>query len=619
MKRLLLIFSAAAWMLAAQQAAPPFVPNLEQIGEIKVRMAVLGAKLEELESKHAGTDVFADVVIFHKAAEWILRHPEEFFTKAYLDNTLKALETGAVRASELQEGKTKWPNRKGRAVRAYLSRVDGSVQPYGVIVPENYDARTPIRLDVILHGRGARLNEVSFIADNEWAKAAPAQSDRLELHIFGRTNNAYRWAGETDVFEALAAMRRNYSIDPQRIVLRGFSMGGAGTWHIGLQHPARWAAIEAGAGFSETKSYAKQANAPEHQQRAWAIYDAFLYARNALMVPTVGYGSIDDPQLQASVNIKEQLLRERIQPESIPALFLVGPKIGHKYAPESKKVSEDFIAKALASPRNPDRVQFLTHTTRYWDAGWVRVDGLEKHYARAEVDGTRSGNTAEIKTKGVTHLVLRGIDSARVDGQNVTGSPSLIEKRDGKWATAKATPGVLRKRHGLQGPIDDAFMGSFLCVRPTGTFRDSAVNLHALTRLNSFRSNWDKYLRGDVRLKDDNDVTDKDIASHHLVLFGEPSSNKVMARVLPKLPFRWENGKVEIAGKTFQAASLLLVAIYPNPLNPEKYVVLNSGHTFGEADFKGTNALLFPRLGDWAVLDSQGKTLAAGFFDERWK
>ena len=41
--------------------------------------------------------------------------------------------------------------------------------------------------------------------------------------------------------------------------------------------------------------------------------------------------------------------------------------------------------------------------------------------------------------------------------------------------------------------------------------------------------------------------------------------------------------------------------IFPNPLNPAKYAVINSGHTFHESDFRSTNAMLFPRLGDIAV------------------
>jgi len=70
-------------------------------------------------------------------------------------------------------------------------------------------------------------------------------ADFLRIEVLGRTNNAYRWAGETDVLEAVAAATRSYAVDEKRIVLRGFSMGGSGTWHLGLQHPDRWVAIEA--------------------------------------------------------------------------------------------------------------------------------------------------------------------------------------------------------------------------------------------------------------------------------------------------------------------------------------------------------------------------------------
>ena len=54
--------------------------------------------------------------------------------------------------------------------------------------------------------------------------------------------------------------------------------------------------------------------------------------------------------------------------------------------------------------------------------------------------------------------------------------------------------------------------------------------------------------------------------------------------------------------------------------------MINSGHTFHERHFRGTNALLFPRLGDWALLRVAGlrpgfaeeAVVAAGFFDEEW-
>ena len=67
--------------------------------------------------------------------------------------------------------------------------------------------------------------------------------------------------------------------------------------------------------------------------------------------------------------------------------------------------------------------------------------------------------------------------------------------------------------------------------------------------------------------------------------------------------------------------------IYPNPLNANRYVVLNSGHTFRAADLQGTNALLYPRLGDFAILrlapvqdDALGVSVElSGLFNDFWK
>ena len=217
--------------------------------------------MDELSSKltkiKPSEDLRTDVEIYLKAAQWITRHPEEFYKPEYNDQLLAVLDRVWPEPPNSKSGSPSWPKQKGRLSRAYRSRIDGSLQPYGVLIPENYDFAKPSRLDVVLHGRAAQMNEVSFLFSHDSAKPLPADQQQIVLEVFGRINNAYRWAGETDVFEALESVRKRYNIDPDRIVLRGFSMGGAGAWHIGLQHPDEWAAFEAGAGFVETIKYAK--------------------------------------------------------------------------------------------------------------------------------------------------------------------------------------------------------------------------------------------------------------------------------------------------------------------------------------------------------------------------
>ncbi len=41
---------------------------------------------------------------------------------------------------------------------------------------------------------------------------------------------------------------------------------------------------------------------------------------------------------------------------------------------------------------------------------------------------------------------------------------------------------------------------------------------------------WRRQFRGEARVKDDKDITDADIAAHNLILWGDPSSNAILAQ-----------------------------------------------------------------------------------------
>ena len=358
------------------------------------------------------------------------------------------------------------------------------------------------------------------------------------------------------------------------------------------------------------------------------------YSLNAFNTPTVGYGGEIDAQLQASVNIREQLTAEgfRFQQDGpfrwvtsdLRTLFLIGPKTAHAWHPESRAESNVFIRKALeTADRIPDRVRFVTYTTRFNKAWWLAVTGLDKTYTRAEVDATRSrgGETYTLTTKNVSRLEIQASAGAfTIDGRTIKAgaNPSFV-KTGSAWTLASNTNSGLRKVHGLQGPVDDAFVDPFLCVRPTGTPWNPVSREWSAKTLEVFSANFAKWLRGDVRVKDDARVEASDIADYNLILFGDPGSNSVIAKVIGQLPIRWSKTDITIGKHTFGASDHVPVMVYPNPLNPRRYVVINSGHTFGEDDFRGTNAWLYPRLGDYSVLTAAGDVALSGFFDEQWR
>src|SRR5262249_55576051 len=163
---------------------------------------------------------------------------------------------------------------------------------------------------------------------------------------------------------------------------------------------------------------------PSFQQAMLHYYDAVDYALNAFNTPTVGYGGEIDAQLQASVNIREQLTAEgfRFPPDGpfrwitgrLRPRFPVGPKAGRSRQPESKAESNAFIANALAAAdRAPDHVRFVTYTARFNKAHWLTVDRLDATYTRADVDAIRQdgGRRYIVTTKNVAAFTIDGPES----------------------------------------------------------------------------------------------------------------------------------------------------------------------------------------------------------------
>src|SRR5262249_12007559 len=130
---------------------PPGVPVPE------ADRAELEAGLKDLTNE---TD--PDIRIYHKAVDWALRY-DEILNAKEISVAKALLKDGLDRAKQLQEGKPAWRTATGLVVRGYVSKIDGSVQPYGLVIPATYKPGTKTRLDFWLHGRSETLTELAFI------------------------------------------------------------------------------------------------------------------------------------------------------------------------------------------------------------------------------------------------------------------------------------------------------------------------------------------------------------------------------------------------------------------------------------------------------------------------
>lgn len=599
----------------------------------------------------------SDAAVFAKGLEWALKYDAEFTDKdlALLE---KAVTRGRQRVEELQVGTMSWMQRKGPVALGYVSRVDGSVQPYGLIVPQQYDPAAPIRLDVVLHGstRPVGISELRFLARfdppdglSNSQKAAPPDQPFIELHPLGRVENCYRWAGETDVFEAIEDVCRRYNIDRRRIVLRGMSMGASGTWHLGLKHPDRFVALGPYCGyvdthhFSETPlaNFVKVGPLPEHQERGLHMLDSIDYAANAGVVPAIACMGEKDVFFHAHV-----LMGEAMQREGLTLVNLISPGTGHVIDPVTHAEQMRRIGEYAAGGLNerPRELRFVTWTLKYGRCHWLQLLGLERHYARAEfaarvsdevLDVTKIGNITRFavdRERLPAHpQVLRiGTTELKLPPASADGS-IVVVRQENAWTLADASDPPAGKRPGLQGPIDDAFTAPFLCVRGTGRPWNQAVHDYCEASLKRFADEWQHYFRGDSPLKDDTAVTPQDLQTRNLILFGDPGSNPWIAQALPQLPLAWSRETLQFGGHDYPADRTLPALIAPNPLDPSRqhYVVLNSGHTFREFELAKLNYLLFPRWGDWAIVEVDPaqrpsspldeKILRAGYFDEQWR
>ncbi len=622
--------------------------------ELTDGVAKLGADLAAARTAFAQKPerlaLLPDIQIFHKAVDWAVRYDEVFRTNEIAAAKLQ-LQFAQDRLNALQEGKSPWAVNPGPVVRGYISAIDDSIQPYGLVIPASYRANSgkKWRLDFWFHGRGEQLSELSFIADRSKNLGEFAPPDTFVLHLYGRYCNGSRFAGETDFWEALADVQRRYPIDENRLVVRGFSLGGAACWHMTTHFASHWAAAAPGAGFSETAEFLnifqnEKLQPTWWEQKLWRMYDSTSHALNTTMVPLVAYSGEIDGQRQAA-----RAMEKAMASEGLALTHLIGPKTGHSYEKTTKVELNRRIDTLAAHGRDPvpPEVHFVTHTLRYNQMAWVTVDALGEHWEPARVNGRQSpsDNRIELTTTNIAALSLRfdsgeaGFDvtravKVRLDGDTLTGPTPGSDRswtasfhREGvAWKLGVAPTGVLLKEHGLQGPIDDAFMDSFLFVRPTGPALNPEVGAWAKTEFERAVEQWRRQFRGDARIKDDTAVTDADLAAHNVVLWGDPKSNALLGRLADRLAIRWTTDAVHVGTTNFPAANHVVELIYPNPLNPRRYVVVNSGFTYREYDYLN-NARQTSKLPDWAVIDITtppgtrwpGRIAAAGFFGEQWE
>ena len=260
-----------------------------------------------------------------------------------------------------------------------------SRRPTPPLTPHRY------RLDVWFHGRGETLSEVNFIDEREHNPGTFTPADTIVLHPYGRYCNAFKFAGEVDVLEALedgqAEVQGRRRPDQRPGVLDGRARRPGSSRCI---TPTAGSPANPGAGFAETPRFLKRLPEREaveptwYEKALWHLYDCTDYAANLLQCPTVAYSGELDSQKQAA-----DVMDEALRAEEVRLVHIIGPATKHAYHPEARQGGR---ASARQHRRGRPQADLPQRRLRHVHAQ-VQQDELgdDRRAGRALGDGPRSG------------------------------------------------------------------------------------------------------------------------------------------------------------------------------------------------------------------------------------
>lgn len=113
----------------------------------------------------------------------------------------------------------------------------GRVQPYGVYVPSTYRPGTPMPLTWMLHSLSVQHNQYGALDPMQVRQTCEDRRSICATTLGRGPDMWYFDEAETDFWEVWNRVATSYTLDPERTVISGYSMGGYGSYKLGLQYP----------------------------------------------------------------------------------------------------------------------------------------------------------------------------------------------------------------------------------------------------------------------------------------------------------------------------------------------------------------------------------------------
>lgn len=494
-------------------------------------------------------------------------------------------------------------------VMTYISGLDGSEQPYTIYIPKNLDRARRYPLLVALHGEGSNDRLMMRIVfgrgprggetDLEASRFFPAfpDVDYFVVCPFARGSLGYDGIGEAEVYQTIDEVKRRFPVDEDRVYLTGVSRGGEGTLRLALTRPDVWAAA-----------------VPVCPLPAKA---AEVFAVNGLHVPMRLFHGESDPLAPVSTS---RLWHKLLLNAGGTAEYMEFPLVRHNAWDAAYRDASLFDwLKQFRRNRYPEHARLVTNSYRYHSSFFIRIDALSPG-TPALVDAQFTAeNKIQISTRDCDgfSLLLQGHPkyapskplTVSIDGAPVKVAGTLSFTRvNYTWRAARALPAAHSKRQGAEGPLADAIASRHVYVYGTrGTPEQVAVWRNQALQAADW-SMEDYKIPVSFPVRADDELTDYDLYTANIILFGTKETNSVIARFAQQLPFAFNPS----------AADYGLIYIFPVG---DRYFLVNSGVNWWAGAGRNTPPhRLLAGLEDYALYKgSLDNLIESGRFDRDWK
>jgi len=472
------------------------------------------------------------------------------------------------------------------------------VEAIWVHVPPGYDPARTYQLFIYYKcGGGIHYKDGKAHGGYRPTVEVANQTDTFHAWSSLSTQVKGRMGVDYELMEAVAALAKAFSIDPDRVFLSGWSDGGFTAIWLASRYPHLVAGI-----------------APNCANWQYSNVNQIGLSNVPMLVVDGWY---DGGYVQGNFCRWHAL---HTMGCDVAGIF---GQHGHSYQPyEDVAEFRRILDWAKTKRRNlwPRRVRYATWNLSWHRAFWFSIERMVNPSLAAQIDAkVEEGNRIEARVWNVAAYKLLLSDKLLnprrplqvfTNGSESYSGPfkseitiEVIKLPEGKYVKCAEMPGgitaqITRSTYGLRRGGGLRIPGrKWLWVKPTGG-EEKTQKL-----LSQWAPEW---------AKPDVELTEADIATGNLFVYGGPEINRFSARVASELPVKLGKGKFTIGKRVYDQPTNCVKFLHPNPLNPEKYVIVyafNDAAAFAENGFFGTTeeSSWGFRSGDCVVMGVPGR------------